>query len=130
MAGVNLSEESANILATNSGLVGAVTHSCKDEAFLSCSMLQRRMLEIGETHTTLLTIQHPSIHLLKPQRCLAVSFPGRRYGVTDLGAEVVNYVSHATQQRLQSLLEKVSQVAQQKNINFKVCLQCRYKDSF
>ncbi|XP_070758864.1 transcription initiation factor TFIID subunit 4 [Enoplosus armatus] len=90
MAGVNLSEESANILATNSGLVGAVTHSCKDEAFLSSAMLQRRMQEIG-----------------------------RRYGVTDLGAEVVNYVSHATQQRLQNLLEKVSQVAQQKNFNFK-----------
>lgn len=48
MAGVNLSEESANILATNSGLVGVVTHSCKDEAFLSCALLQRRMLEIGE----------------------------------------------------------------------------------
>ncbi|XP_056261104.1 transcription initiation factor TFIID subunit 4-like [Seriola aureovittata] len=90
MAGVNLSEESANILATNSGLVGAVTHSCKDETFLSCTMLQRRMLEIG-----------------------------RRHGVTDLGAEVVNFVSHATQQRLQNLLEKVSQVAQQKNVNLK-----------
>ncbi|XP_029359008.1 transcription initiation factor TFIID subunit 4 [Echeneis naucrates] len=90
MAGVNLSEESANILATNSGLVGVVTHSCKDETFLSCAMLQSRMLEIG-----------------------------RKYGVTDLGAEVVNYVSHATQQRLQNLLEKVSQVAQQKNVNLK-----------
>nr|XP_020448933.1 transcription initiation factor TFIID subunit 4-like [Monopterus albus] len=90
MAGVNLSEESANILATNSGLVGAVTHSCKDEAFLSCSILQSRMLEIG-----------------------------RRCGVTDLGAEVVNYVSHAAQQRLQNLLEKASQVAQKKNVNFK-----------
>uniref|UniRef100_A0AAQ5X4R1 Transcription initiation factor TFIID component TAF4 C-terminal domain-containing protein n=1 Tax=Amphiprion ocellaris TaxID=80972 RepID=A0AAQ5X4R1_AMPOC len=82
MAGVNLSEESANILATNSRLVGVVTHSCKDEAFLSCAMLQRRMLEIG-----------------------------KKYGVTDLGVEVVNYVSHATQQRLQNLLEKVSEVA-------------------
>ncbi|CAK6958403.1 transcription initiation factor TFIID subunit 4-like [Scomber scombrus] len=90
MAGVNLSEESANILATNSGLVGAVTHSCKDEAFLSCALLQRRMLEIG-----------------------------RRVGVTDLGADVVNYVSHATQQRLKNLLEKVSEVAQQRNVNFK-----------
>ncbi|KAM7423269.1 hypothetical protein PAMA_011018 [Pampus argenteus] len=90
MAGVNLSEESANILATNSGLVGAVTHSCKDETFLSCALLQRRMLEIG-----------------------------RKFGVTDLGADVVNFVSHATQQRLQNLLEKVSQVAQQKNGNFK-----------
>ncbi|XP_040890714.1 transcription initiation factor TFIID subunit 4-like [Toxotes jaculatrix] len=95
MAGVNLSEESANILATNSGLVGAVTHSCKDEAFLSCTILQRRMLEIG-----------------------------RRYGITDLGAEVVNYVSHATKQRLQNVLEKVSQVAQQKNVNFKEDNNC------
>ncbi|XP_032405992.1 transcription initiation factor TFIID subunit 4-like isoform X3 [Xiphophorus hellerii] len=90
MAGVNLSEESANILATNSGLVGAVTHSCKDEAFLSYTLLQRRMLQIG-----------------------------MKYGVTELGTEVVNYVSHATQQRLLNLLEKVSHVAQQKNINFK-----------
>ncbi|XP_068576394.1 transcription initiation factor TFIID subunit 4 [Cebidichthys violaceus] len=90
MAGVNLSEESANILATNSRLVGAVTHSCKDEAFLSCPVLQRRMQEIG-----------------------------RRYGVTDLGAEVVNFVSHATQQRLQNLMGKVTLVAQQKNVNFK-----------
>ncbi|XP_029288147.1 transcription initiation factor TFIID subunit 4 isoform X2 [Cottoperca gobio] len=90
MAGVNLSEENANILATNSGLVGAVTHSCKDEAFLPCAVLQRRMQEIG-----------------------------KRYGVTDLGAEVVNFVSHATRQQLQNLLGKVSQVAQQKNSTFK-----------
>uniref|UniRef100_A0A3Q3XDB7 TAFH domain-containing protein n=1 Tax=Mola mola TaxID=94237 RepID=A0A3Q3XDB7_MOLML len=82
MAGVNLSEESANILATNSGLVGAVTHSCRDETFLSCSVLQCRMLEIG-----------------------------RRYGLTDLGTDVVKYVSHAAEQRLQSLLEKVSQMS-------------------
>ncbi|XP_031134590.1 transcription initiation factor TFIID subunit 4 isoform X4 [Sander lucioperca] len=90
MAGVNLSEESANILATNSGIVGAVTHSCKDEAFLSYAILQRRMQEIGS-----------------------------RYGVTELGAEVVNLVSHATQQRLQNLLGRVSEVAQQKNGTFK-----------
>lgn len=49
MAGVNLSEESARILATNSELVGAVTRSCKDETFLSTSSLSRRALEIGET---------------------------------------------------------------------------------
>ncbi|KAI2659310.1 Transcription initiation factor TFIID subunit 4 [Labeo rohita] len=77
MAGVNLSEESARILATNSELVGAVTRSCKDEAFLSASMLQHKILEIGQ-----------------------------RFGVTELGPEVVNIVSHATQQRLQNLLEK------------------------
>lgn len=61
MAGVNLSEESANILATNSELVGVVTHSCKDEAFLSTSLLQRRMLEIGENRTTFIC-RGPSVH--------------------------------------------------------------------
>ncbi|KAM9444171.1 transcription initiation factor TFIID subunit 4 [Clarias gariepinus] len=90
MAGVNLSEESARILATNSELVGAVTRSCKDEAFLFSAALQRRILDIG-----------------------------KRFGVTDLGAEVVNLVSHATQQRLQNLLEKVTVIAQQKNMNYK-----------
>ncbi|XP_055040116.2 transcription initiation factor TFIID subunit 4 [Misgurnus anguillicaudatus] len=90
MAGVNLSEESARILATNSELVGAVTRSCKDEAFLSASLLQHKILEIG-----------------------------RRFGVTELGPEVVNIVSHATQQRLQNLLEKISLIAQQKNMTYK-----------
>ncbi|XP_045911832.1 transcription initiation factor TFIID subunit 4-like isoform X2 [Micropterus dolomieu] len=90
MAGVNLSEESARILATNSELVGAVTRSCKDETFVSTSLLTRRALEIG-----------------------------KKFGVSELGTDVINYISHATQQRLQNLLEKVSQVAQQKNITFK-----------
>ncbi|XP_019126923.1 transcription initiation factor TFIID subunit 4 [Larimichthys crocea] len=90
MAGVNLSEESARILATNSELVGAVTRSCKDETFLSTSLLTRRALEIG-----------------------------KKFGVSELGTDVINYVSHATQQRLQNLLEKVSQVALQKNTTFK-----------
>lgn len=58
MAGVNLSEESANILATSSGMVGVVTHSCKDETFLVCSVLQRRMLEISEPLTTPLTLKN------------------------------------------------------------------------
>lgn len=125
MAGVNLSEESANILATTSELVGMVTHSCKDEAFLSTSLLQRRMLEIGEnqkihSQRTVCPHSHLPRHTLTRH---AGSLPGRKYGVTDLGAEVVKYVSHATQQRLQNLLEKVSLVAQQRHISFKVCLQ-------
>ncbi|XP_030633039.1 transcription initiation factor TFIID subunit 4 isoform X2 [Chanos chanos] len=90
MAGVNLSEESARILATNSELVGAVMRSCKDETFLFCTGLHRRMLDIG-----------------------------KKFGITELGPDVVNLVSHATQQRLQSLLEKVSVISQQRNISFK-----------
>ncbi|XP_062318369.1 transcription initiation factor TFIID subunit 4-like [Osmerus eperlanus] len=90
MAGVNLSEESARILATNSALVGAVTRSCKDEAFLHTSTLQRRILEIG-----------------------------KRCGLVELGPEVVTFLSHATEQRLRNLLERVTEVAQHKNISFK-----------
>lgn len=33
---------------------------------------------------------------------------------------MVSYVSHATQQRLQNLVEKVSETAQQKNFSYKV----------
>ncbi|KAG8429896.1 hypothetical protein GDO86_018919, partial [Hymenochirus boettgeri] len=90
MAGVNLSEESARILATNSELVGTLTRSCKDETFLLPSLLQRRILEIGKKH-----------------------------GVTELHPDVVSYVSHATQQRLQNIVEKISETAQQKNISHK-----------
>ncbi|KAL7985634.1 hypothetical protein Chor_004204, partial [Crotalus horridus] len=90
MAGVNLSEESARILATNSELVGTLTRSCKDETFLLPTPLQRRILEIGKKH-----------------------------GITDIHPDVVSYVSHATQQRLQNLVEKVSETAQQRNISYK-----------
>lgn len=33
---------------------------------------------------------------------------------------MVSYVSHATQQRLQNLVEKISETAQQKNFSYKV----------
>lgn len=48
MAGVNLNEESARILATNSELVGTQIRSCKDEAFLHPGLLHRRILETGQ----------------------------------------------------------------------------------
>lgn len=47
---------------------------------------------------------------------------GKKFGISELGTDVINYISHATQQRLQNLLEKVSQVAQMKNITFKVII--------
>jgi transcription initiation factor TFIID subunit 4 len=59
MAGVNLSEESARILATNSELVGTLTRSCKDDTFLLPAPLQRRMLEIGKKHG--ITELHPDV---------------------------------------------------------------------
>lgn len=47
MAGVNLNEESARILATSSELVGTKIRSCKDESFLPAGLLHRRVLDTG-----------------------------------------------------------------------------------
>lgn len=202
MAGVNLSEESARILATNSELVGTLTRSCKDETFLLPAPLQRRILEIGmwaccrprgppvcppgrnpscgaalgggfpagrvgpSEHTRCLVlpfacvlhgwcrwfagsgsgVDHPlplrGVRLGCPHvaagseswasvKCR--SPPGRKHGITELHPDVVSYVSHATQQRLQNLVEKISETAQQKNFSYKVmrcpptlsCTRCR-----
>ncbi|KAK7160031.1 hypothetical protein R3I93_007857 [Phoxinus phoxinus] len=83
MAGVNLNEESARILATNSELVGTQIRSCKDEAFLPTGLLHRRILETA-----------------------------KKFGVTDVPLEAVSFISHATQSRLRTVLEKVSSIAQ------------------
>ncbi|CAB1339232.1 unnamed protein product [Coregonus sp. 'balchen'] len=83
MAGVNLTEESARILATNSELVGTHIRSCKDEAFLHPGLLHRRILETA-----------------------------KRFGVSEVPLEAVTFISHATQSRLRTVLEKVSSIAQ------------------
>ena len=54
----------------------------------------------------------------------AVVVTGKKFGVSELGTDVISYISHATQQRLQNILEKVSQVAQQRNVTFKVTADC------
>jgi len=48
MAGVNLNEENACILATNSELIGTVIRSCADQPFLSSEVLREKILNIGE----------------------------------------------------------------------------------
>uniref|UniRef100_A0A8C7GF78 TAFH domain-containing protein n=1 Tax=Oncorhynchus kisutch TaxID=8019 RepID=A0A8C7GF78_ONCKI len=83
MAGVNLNEESARILATNSELVGTHIRSCKDESFLHPGLLHRRILETA-----------------------------KKFGVSEVPMEAVNFISHATQSRLRTVLEKVSSIAQ------------------
>ncbi|NXC84374.1 TAF4B factor, partial [Cercotrichas coryphoeus] len=82
MAGVNLSEENACILAANSELIGTVIHSCTDEPFLSSEALQNKILNIG-----------------------------KRHDIMELNSDVVNLISHATQERLRGLLEKLTVIA-------------------
>uniref|UniRef100_A0A4W5QLQ5 TAF4B RNA polymerase II, TATA box binding protein (TBP)-associated factor n=1 Tax=Hucho hucho TaxID=62062 RepID=A0A4W5QLQ5_9TELE len=90
MAGVNVSEENARILATNSGLVGSVERSCQDKPFLSPAPLLTHILHTGE-----------------------------KFGVSEVGSDVVSLVSHATQERLRDLLEKVTVVAQHRKMALK-----------
>ncbi|XP_057885632.1 transcription initiation factor TFIID subunit 4B [Melospiza georgiana] len=82
MAGVNLTEENACILAANSELIGTVIHSCADEPFLSLEALQSKILNIG-----------------------------KRHDIMELNSDVVNLISHATQERLRGLLEKLTVIA-------------------
>uniref|UniRef100_UPI00398E92BC transcription initiation factor TFIID subunit 4-like n=1 Tax=Pristiophorus japonicus TaxID=55135 RepID=UPI00398E92BC len=90
MAGVNINEENARILATNSELVGAIIRSCKDEAFLSSVSLQKKALEIG-----------------------------KRHGVTEVNSDVLNTISHATQEHLRELVEKLTVIAQHRMMVYK-----------
>ncbi|XP_072460555.1 transcription initiation factor TFIID subunit 4B isoform X2 [Notamacropus eugenii] len=83
MAGVNLSEENACILAANSELVGTLTRSHKEEPFLFTGALQNRILDIG-----------------------------KRHDIMELNSDVVNLISHATQERLRGLIEKLTIIAQ------------------
>lgn len=82
MAGVNLMEESQRILAINSDLLSSQTRSCKDEPFLNISPFQKRLEALA-----------------------------RKHGVSDVSQDVLNLVSHATQERLRNILEKVSTIS-------------------
>ncbi|XP_053570967.1 transcription initiation factor TFIID subunit 4B [Bombina bombina] len=90
MAGVNLNEENACILATNSEIVGAVIRSCKEEPFLFTTALHNRILDIG-----------------------------KRHDINELNSDVMNLVSHATQERLRGLIEKLTVAAQHRFTNWK-----------
>ncbi|NXP86328.1 TAF4 factor, partial [Passerina amoena] len=73
MAGVNLNEESARIMATNSDLVGTQMQSCKDEPFLAAIPLHKRILETGEKH--ILSFWECFLHsdeVLRNRICLAL----------------------------------------------------------
>ncbi|XP_028615358.1 transcription initiation factor TFIID subunit 4B [Grammomys surdaster] len=90
MAEVNLDEENACILATHSDFVGTLIQSCKEEPFLVIGALQKRILDIGKKHD-----------------------------ITELNSDAVNLISHATQERLRGLLEKLTTIAQHRMTIYK-----------
>ncbi|KAK0082990.1 hypothetical protein PV325_009549 [Microctonus aethiopoides] len=82
MGGVNLAEESQRILGSTE-FVGTHIRSCKDEVFLHVSPLQQRIKQIVTS-----------------------------YGLEEPNHEVAALISHATQERLKNLVEKLAVVAE------------------
>merc|ERR1719346_446849 len=82
MGGVNLAEEANRILGATDN-VGTVLRSCKDETFLQTGLLHQRITRI----------------------C-------KEKGLEAPSQEVINLVSHATQDRLKSLVSKLSVIAE------------------
>ncbi|XP_038069700.1 transcription initiation factor TFIID subunit 4-like [Patiria miniata] len=82
MAGVNLSEESARILATNADFIGTQLRSIKEEKFLFSGPLQSRVNEICVKH-----------------------------GIQEASTDMMELVSHAAQERLKGLVEKLGVIA-------------------
>ncbi len=82
MGGVNLAEESQRMQGLGGG-AGTQTRSCKDETFLQTGLLHKRVAKICSDR-----------------------------GLEEPPAEVIALVSHATQDRLKTLLEKLSVIAE------------------
>ncbi|XP_033328374.1 transcription initiation factor TFIID subunit 4 isoform X1 [Megalopta genalis] len=82
MGGVNLAEESQRILGSTE-FVGTQIRSCKDEVFLHMTPLQQRIKQIVSN-----------------------------YGLEEPNQEVAALISHAAQERLKNLVEKLAVVAE------------------
>ncbi|CAN7982502.1 unnamed protein product [Ixodes hexagonus] len=95
MGGVNLVEESQNIISSHAALVGAEVRSCQDYNFLFTEPLQKKIADIAS-----------------------------KYGINEIPEDVVALVSHATQERLRSLLEKLSIIAEHRQENVRADSRC------
>ncbi|KAH9368611.1 hypothetical protein HPB48_004630 [Haemaphysalis longicornis] len=94
MGGVDLTEESQK--STSTAVAGeAEARSCKDENFLSTAPLQRKIGAIAARH-----------------------------GISEVPDVVVALVSHATQERLKTLVEKLSIVAEHRQENMRNVARC------
>ncbi|XP_032526474.2 transcription initiation factor TFIID subunit 4 isoform X3 [Danaus plexippus] len=96
MGGVNLAEESQRILGSTE-MIGAQIRSCKDETLVPMAVMQARIR--------------------------AVSL---RHGLEEPPAEVGALLSHALQERLKSLLEKLAVISQHR-IDTHVKMDSRYE---
>lgn len=94
MGGVNLAEESQRILGSTE-LIGTQIRSCKDEIFLHLPALQNKIRAIVARH-----------------------------GLEDWSGDMAALVSHATQERLKNIVEKLAVIAEHRIDVIKVGGEC------
>ncbi|KAI7687003.1 Transcription initiation factor TFIID subunit 4 [Sarcoptes scabiei] len=90
MGGVNLVEESQRILAGNAEIIGQQIRSCKDEPFLYASPLHQKINEIA-----------------------------KRFELSECSNDVVALISHAVEDRLKTLVEKLGVIAEHRQEQLK-----------
>lgn len=93
MGGVNLAEESQRILGSTE-LIGTQIRSCKDEVFLHLPVLQSKIRAIIAKH-----------------------------GLDEPSNDVAVLISHATQERLKNIVEKLAVIAEHRIDIIKVSLR-------
>merc|ERR1739838_195652 len=89
-AGVNLSEETARIMAS-SDLAGSNTQSCEDKTVIKQEVLQQLMTRLA----------------------------AKKAGILHIHADAVKYLACAMEQRVKDIVEKLSSVVTHRHINFK-----------
>lgn len=116
MGGVNLQEESQRILASNAEIVGQQIRSCKDENFLFTTPLHTRINKIGIKFCLFLKLNvNSKLIILIILNCIASKF-----GLEECPPDVVSLVSHAVQERLKTLVEKLGVIAEHRQEQLKV----------
>ena len=112
MGGVNLQEESQRILAGNAEIIGQQIRSCKDDPpFLPKTPLHNQINSIRK-----LFDWFEFVHIL-----ILFQYLVKRYGLVDCTQEVVALVSHAAQERLKTMVEKLGVIAEHRQEQLKVC---------
>lgn len=107
MGGVNLAEESQRILGSTE-FVGTQIRSCKDEVFLHMTPLQQRIKQIGNFIFIFTINGYGVIYKL----ILTYIILASNHGLEEPNQEVAALISHAVQERLKNLVEKLAVITE------------------
>lgn len=140
MAGVNLREESAQIITS---VVGSVVQSCQDQLFLSPNQLLNQILQAGNRAGSSQPLDSAGILMrlwvfvlvMISYLSFCVCALGQAFGVTEVAPDVVALVSHAAQECLRNLVEKLTVMAQHRknvlkvqHLQHKTHVECSLRD--